>query len=100
MIECPICRKLSPDSTEKCECGRLLSASTHPTQPGPQGGFIAAFFWIVTLVAALPASYVLAEALTADSAPKQGAGAAIAAAIAIIPYCFARAISELTVRRR
>jgi hypothetical protein len=30
--------------------------------------------------------------ITADSAPKQGAGAALAVAFAVIPYCFVRAI--------
>ena len=35
------------------------------------------------------------EVFAADSAPKQGAAAAVAVAFAVIPYCMARAISEL-----
>ena len=37
----------------------------------------------------------LIRAFTADSSPKQAAGAGMGAAFAVIPYCFARAMSEM-----
>jgi hypothetical protein len=47
------------------------------------------------------AFYQIIETFTdAKSAPQQGAGAAMAAASAVIPYCFARAVSELTGSRK
>ena len=41
---------------------------------------------------------MLFQAFQEDSAPKQGAAAAIAAALAVIPYCMARAVDALTPR--
>jgi hypothetical protein len=33
--------------------------------------------------------------MSADSAPQEAAGAALSIAIAVIPYCFARAFAEI-----
>jgi len=52
--------------------------------------------WLLTLAGALLGGVTLIEALLADSAPKQGAAAAMAAALAVIPYCLARAALELS----
>jgi hypothetical protein len=49
--------------------------------------------WIFTALACAFAGYMLVDTwLHAESAPQQGAGAALAVAIAVIPYCFARAL--------
>ncbi len=51
--------------------------------------------WVITLIACCLAAIVLFLSIGAQGAPQQGAGAALAAAIVIIPYVFSRAISEL-----
>jgi len=53
------------------------------------------FFWVCTVIGCLLAIPTTITAILTDSAPKQGAGAALACAFAVVPYCFARAIDEL-----
>lgn len=54
------------------------------------------FLWVVTvicsLLGALTAIFGIASA---NGAPQEAAVAAIAIAFAVIPYCLARAVSEL-----
>jgi hypothetical protein len=51
------------------------------------------FFWVcVALAAALAALVLVGGLATANGAPQQAAVAAVAVAIAVIPYIFARAI--------
>jgi hypothetical protein len=52
--------------------------------------------WIITILSSLFAITTLLMAFMADSAPQQGAAAAMAAAIAIIPYVLARSVSEVS----
>lgn len=53
-------------------------------------------FWIVSILGAAVGAFQLAETFSsAASAPQQAAGAAMAAACAVIPYCLARAIQAL-----
>jgi hypothetical protein len=56
--------------------------------------------WIITLVGAvLGGGNFLFTTLYAVSAPQQAAGAAIAVAAAVIPYCMARAVEGLKNRQ-
>lgn len=53
--------------------------------------------WILTIVGALiGGSFFLLTLLTADSAPQEASGAALAIGCAVIPYVLARAVSELS----
>ena len=54
------------------------------------------FFWVMAFVGALFGLITLVSAFGEDSSPKQAAAAGLAVALAVIPYCFARAISELS----
>jgi hypothetical protein len=55
------------------------------------------FCWIVTILACIIAGFALiATIFDSSGAPQQAAGAAIAAAVAIIPYVFSRAVTELS----
>lgn len=55
------------------------------------------FCWVVTIVCCIIAGIVLlTTSIGSNGAPQQAAGAAIAAALAVIPYVFSRAIAELT----
>lgn len=51
--------------------------------------------WVITIIGCFLGGAALLLAILSDSAPKQGAAAAIAVAFAVIPYCLARAVSEL-----
>lgn len=52
--------------------------------------------WIVSIIASILAGFSMYSDLhSATSAPQQGAAAAIACAIAIIPYCIARGMGEV-----
>ena len=54
------------------------------------------FCWIITLICSALGGILLFDTfLSADSAPQQAAGAAMAVAIVVIPYVFSRAIAEL-----
>ena len=56
-------------------------------------------FWIITLIGSgLGILTLIGTLMGASSAPQQAAGAAIAVAFAVIPYCAARAISEIKTR--
>jgi hypothetical protein len=57
------------------------------------------YSWIGAIVGVVAGSGMLFNTLTSstvDSAPKQAAGAAIAVALVVIPYCFARAVEALS----
>lgn len=54
------------------------------------------FFWVVALLGALLAAGALVlTVLIASGAPQQAAGAAIACALAVIPYVLARAVESI-----
>lgn len=53
-------------------------------------------FWVVTLLAACAAGFQLVDTFaSATSAPQQAAGAALAVAIAVIPYIFTRCLQSI-----
>ncbi|MBM3419278.1 MAG: hypothetical protein FJY17_10220 [Bacteroidetes bacterium] len=53
------------------------------------------FFKITLVGSGLGILTLIGTLLGASSAPQQAAGAALAVAFAVIPYCAARAISEM-----
>ncbi len=53
-------------------------------------------FWIITIIGSgLGLLILIATLMGASGAPQEAAGAAIAVAFAVIPYCVARAVSEM-----
>src|SRR5262245_20395604 len=55
------------------------------------------FSYVLTISGSLIGGYYLFCALfLADSGPQQAAGAAVALAFVVLPYCFARAIEKLS----
>lgn len=53
-------------------------------------------FWITTIISSGLGGFVAIEGIAnASSAPQQAAAAAMGVAFAVIPYCIARAVSEL-----
>jgi hypothetical protein len=57
---------------------------------------VSIFLWIVAVIGATLGALVLCGVLVQEGAPQQGAVAAVAAALAVIPYCLARAFSALS----
>ena len=58
-----------------------------------------AFCWVITIIASILAAFVLIGTVVGSSgAPQEAAGAAISAAIVIIPYVFTKAVEGLTNR--
>jgi hypothetical protein len=53
------------------------------------------FLWGLTVFCSTLGMFVLLGIAGAESAPQEAAVAAIAAALAVVPYCLARALSEI-----
>jgi hypothetical protein len=67
------------------------------TADKPGRSVLSVVCWILSFLGSLAAGFQLLDTFaSAKSAPQQAAGAALAAAIAIIPYCLARAVNELS----
>ena len=55
--------------------------------------------WMCTIIGAVLGAIVLVLSfVSANGAPQEAAGAAIAVALAVIPYCLARAVQEFARR--
>ena len=54
-----------------------------------------ALLWLVTLIATCVGGLILFSAISATAAPAQGAAAAVACGLAIIPYVFTRAMEGM-----
>ena len=54
------------------------------------------FLCVLTIIGAVIGGFFLIGAFVEDSAPKQAASAGIAVALAVIPYCLARAAAALS----
>jgi hypothetical protein len=52
-------------------------------------------WWVITILGGIVASLFFAIAVASDSAPKEAAGAALALGWVVIPYCIARACTEI-----
>lgn len=71
-------------------------AASAPGDAFSAGKLIRGACWVATMVGALIGGLMFMDTLMrATSAPQQSAGAAIAVAWAVLPYCFARAVSEI-----
>jgi hypothetical protein len=51
-------------------------------------------FYVFTILGGLLGMAILFISIMADSAPQQGAGAAVAVALVVIPYCMARSFEK------
>jgi hypothetical protein len=63
-----------------------------------QEAIVLKFLWILSVLGALFGGFTLISGIaSANGAPQEAAAAAIAAGMAVIPYCLARAASEVYV---
>jgi hypothetical protein len=51
--------------------------------------------WVLALLGSIAGGFTLLSVFAQSGAPQQAAAAALAVGLAVIPYCFARAIDEL-----
>ena len=68
-----------------------------PEEPKKLGIAMTAM-WLITILSCLAGAIELSAAFSADSAPKQAAGAAMAAGCCIVPYCISRALQAISGR--
>jgi len=55
------------------------------------------FFWVITILCSLVGALVAFIGVSAaNGAPQEAASAAMGMAFAVIPYCLARAVSEIS----
>lgn len=59
-----------------------------------KGHIMKTLLYVVTFLGGILGIFILFSTVLADSAPQQGAGAAVAMAFVVIPYCMARVIGE------
>ena len=58
---------------------------------------MVAAFWVLTIVGSfIGGLLILVTLLSAKGAPQEAAGAALGLSFAVIPYCIARALSEMS----
>lgn len=63
---------------------------------GERGSMGIEFVWVLVIVGAVIAGGMLAMTfMSSMSAPQEAAGAAMAVGCVVIPYCFARAVTEI-----
>lgn len=51
--------------------------------------------WIITIIGSIIGVFFLSKGILTDGYPGAAANAAIAVGFVVIPYCFARSVSEL-----
>ena len=77
-------------------CGINTTASQSGGNAATKGKTLRAVLWWITAVGAgLGALALIIGVAAADGAPQEAAAAAIAVGLAVIPYCFARAVSKI-----
>lgn len=59
------------------------------------GRILVLISWSVTLLCTLVSAFLLLAAFNAEAAPAQGAAAALACGVSIVPYVFSRALEGL-----
>lgn len=64
------------------------------------GRIIIAISWVVTLISTIAGAAMLWEAVKTNMAPAQGAAAAVACGLAVVPYVFTRALESLQFPRK
>jgi hypothetical protein len=105
-MTCLICKLENPPTATTCDCGysftqgKMVAVVPHSPvgeKASPVTATMIVIVFLVALAGTALAAIQLYEIATAAqvSAPQQGAGAAMAAAYAIVPYCFARSIQAI-----
>lgn len=98
-MHCPSCRLENPPTAKRCDCGHIFGEPVSSSQRGARGESevgraLARLVWtLAALGSVVGAVELLIEWSAASGAPQQAVIAAAALAWAVIPYCFARAIT-------
>lgn len=100
-MECPKCRSENPPSAIKCDCGftfvkASLGSDREPLTSILRQPRVIRFIWVLPLLGAFLATGELLVVLeSVNGAPQEAAGAGIALAFVVIPYCLAQSVIGL-----
>ena len=97
-MRCPSCRLENPPSAKRCDCGHNFGEPVSPSRKGRAesaiGQGFARLVWALAALGSVVGGINLAlDWSSANGAPQQAVIAAAGLAWAVIPYCFARAIT-------
>ena len=77
-------------------CGKSTAVSQSGGNAATKGKTLRSVLWWATAVGAgLGALTLVIGVASADGAPQEASAAAISVGLAVIPYCFARAVSKI-----
>jgi hypothetical protein len=98
-MRCPSCRLENPPSSKRCDCGHTFGEPVSVSRRGARaeselGTGLARLVWAVAAMCSVVGGveFVL-DWSSATGAPQQAVIAAVALVWAVIPYCFARAVT-------
>lgn len=97
-MRCPSCRLENPPSAQRCDCGHNFGDPISPLRKGRAEsvtgqGFLRLVWVLAALGSVVGGLNVALDWSAANGAPQQAVIAAAGLAWAVIPYCFARAIT-------
>jgi hypothetical protein len=96
---CPSCRLENPPSAKRCDCGHIFGEPISSSGRGARaeselGQGLARLVWALAALGSLVGGVEFAlDWSSATGAPQQAVIAAMALVWAVIPYCFARAVT-------
>jgi magnesium-transporting ATPase (P-type) len=98
-MRCPSCRLENPPSSKRCDCGHIFGepvsrAGREARAESELGRGLSRLVWALAALGSVVGGVECAlDWSSATGAPQQAVIAAVALAWAVIPYCFARAIT-------
>ena len=96
---CPSCRLENPPTAKRCDCGHTFGEPVSSPRRGARaelGTGLARLVWALAALGSVVGGVEFAlDWSSANGAPQQAVIAATALVWAVIPYCFARAVTQV-----
>jgi hypothetical protein len=95
-MRCPSCRLENPPTAKRCDCGHVFGepvSSSQRTESAVGQGLARLVWALAALGSVVGAIESVLDWSSASGAPQQTVIAVVAMAWALIPHCFARAIT-------
>ena len=96
---CPSCRLENPPSSKRCDCGHIfgepvLSSQMRARSESELGTGLVRLVWALTALGSMiGGAELVLNWSSATGAPQQAVIVAMALAWAVLPFCFARAVT-------